>query len=161
MTSLSSKPPAPLGGIVLVVRVLLGGLFIFAAVMKLSSPAAFALSVAHFKIIPEHADHLTKLAAYAVPWIEAVCGLSLVLGLWARSAALVLTLLLAGFIAMIASTIYRDLNVSCSCFGKFEFPCSGPVGWCHIARNGVLLALALLVVWRGPGSLAIDRESTR
>ncbi len=161
MNDTRTKQPAAVGGIVLLTRVILGGLFIFAAVMKLSSPASFAMAIAAFKIIPDHAEHLTRLAAYAVPWVEALCGVCLVLGLWARSAALVLAVLLCGFIAMIASTMLRGMDVSCSCFGKFEIPCTGPVGWCHIARNGVLLLLAALVVSKGPGSLAIDRESTR
>ena len=94
MSTPSSKSQGAVGGLVLLFRVLLGGLFIFAAVMKLSSPAAFALAIAAFKIIPEHADHLTKLAAYAVPWIELTCGVCLILGLWARSAALVLCLVI-------------------------------------------------------------------
>ena len=161
MSTRTDTSSTAIGGLVLVFRVILGALFIFAAVMKLSSPASFALAIAAFKIIPEHADHVTKLAAYAVPWIELVCGVCLILGLWARSAALVLCLMLVAFIAMILSTMARGMDVSCSCFGKFELPCTGPVGWCHIVRNAVLLAVAAFVLRKGPGSLAVDRESTR
>ncbi len=159
--STASKPPAALGGLVLVLRLVLGGLFIFAAVMKLSSPAAFAMAIAAFKVIPAHADHLTKLSAYAVPWIELVCGLCLLAGAWTRAAALVISTLLVAFIAMILSTMIREMDVTCSCFGKFEIPCEGPVGWCHVVRNAVLLAISVFVLWKGPGSLALDRESTR
>jgi uncharacterized membrane protein YphA (DoxX/SURF4 family) len=144
------------GWIVLVARVFLGALFIFAAVMKLSNPQSFAEAINAFKILP---DHLVVLATFVVPWIEAVLGVALILGLWTRSAALVLSLLLVAFIAALVSVL--DKGITCSCFGKFEIPCSGPVGWCHVIRNTVLLALAALVVAKGPGSLAIDRESTK
>jgi uncharacterized membrane protein YphA (DoxX/SURF4 family) len=159
-----SKEPTnghPIGWLVLTCRVALGGLFVFAAWMKLSGPQAFADSVLAFKIIPESADHLSTLTTFVVPWTEMVAGVALILGLWARSAALVLSAMLVVFIAGIGSVLYRHMDVSCGCFGKFEWPCTGPLGWCQIGRDLAMLAMGLLVVLKGPGPLAIDRESTR
>jgi hypothetical protein len=69
--------------------------------------------------------------------------------------------MLVVFIAGIGSVLYRHMDVSCGCFGKFEWPCKGPLGWCQIGRDLAMLAMGLLVVVKGPGPVAIDRESTR
>ncbi|CAG0975521.1 thiosulfate dehydrogenase [quinone] large subunit [Phycisphaerales bacterium] len=146
------------GWLGLLTRLLLGGLFLFAAYVKLRNPVIFRQGVDAFKILPEH---LSILAAYVVPWTELVAGVLLVLGLWARSAALVIGTMLVAFIAAMVSVLYRGIDAHCSCFGKFEIPCEGPVGWCHLVRNGVLVGLAVIVVAIGPGTLAMDRESTK
>lgn len=150
----------PVGWLVLPCRVVLGALFVFAGVVKLQNPQLFQQSIAAFKTgLPEH---LEILFTFAVPWTEVVAGAALLLGLWARASALVLCGLLLGFIGLVVSVLMRPhLSVSCSCFGKFEIPCTGPVGTCHLARNSVMLALGLVVVLFGPGPLAIDRESTK
>jgi uncharacterized membrane protein YphA (DoxX/SURF4 family) len=144
---------------VAIVRLVLGGLFIFAASMKLQDIQGFAFSVAAFDIFPKSADHLTRLVAFAVPWAELLAGLLLILGLWTRAASAILSVLLLAFIAGIVSVMMRHLQVSCGCFGRFEVPCTGPVGPCHIARNSVLLAVSLFVFWMGPGTFAVDRQS--
>jgi uncharacterized membrane protein YphA (DoxX/SURF4 family) len=151
----------PAGWVVLPSRLILGGLFVFAAWMKLSNPQAFADSVLAFKIIPEKAEHLSTLTTFVVPWIEMIAGVMLIVGLWARAAALVLSLMLVVFIVGIASVLYRHMDVSCGCFGKFEWPCRGNLGYCQIGRDVAMLAMGLIVVARGPGPLAIDRESNR
>lgn len=153
------KSPRPTGWIALLLRVLLGALFIFAAFMKLRDPQQFAFAVSAFKILP---DHLVILATFVVPWTELIAGTALVLGFWTRSAAVLLALLLGVFLAGIGLVLYRHMdNVNCSCFGKFEVPCKGPIGWCHVVRNSVLILLALTTCALAPGPLAIDRESTR
>lgn len=145
----------------LVVRLVLGGLFVFAASLKLAHPQDFANSVLAFKVFPPAADHLNHLVTFVVPWTEMLCGVLLILGLWTRSAALVLALLLGVFLGGILSVLVRKLDVSCGCFGKFEFPCGKVVGSCHIARNGVLIVLALLVLVKGPGAAALDNACCR
>lgn len=155
-----STPRRP-GPAMLVVRLLLGGLFVLAASLKLAHPQDFANSVLAFKVFPPAADHLNYLVTFVVPWTEMLCGVLLIVGLWARSAALVLALLLGVFLGGIISVLWRKLDVSCGCFGKFEFPCGKAVGPCHIARNGVLLVMALLVLVRGPGLGALDNACCR
>lgn len=159
--SSASKTPRPLGWLTTPLRLILGGLFIFAGVMKLRDPQSFAFSVMAFDLFPSHADHAAKLAAFVVPWTEVLAGALLVVGLWSRAAALVIALMLAAFIAGIASVLYRGLNVTCGCFGKFEVPCTGPIGTCHLVRNSIMLVAALLILWKGPGALTIDREPAK
>lgn len=155
------KPPAATGLAVAIVRILLGGLFIFAGVIKLGDIQGFAFSVKAFEIFPAEAEHAVRLVTFAVPWTELIIGVMLVLGYWTRGAALLLAAILAGFVAGIVSVLARDMNVTCGCFGRFERPCTGPIGVCHVIRNAVLLLGTLFVVWKGPGSMAIDRQVAR
>lgn len=137
------------------VRLVLGGLFLFAAYVKLGDPQQFAFSVHAFKILPEH---LSILATFAIPWVEIVLGACLVLGCWTRAASILLFLLIAGFLGGIISVIVRKMDVTCGCFGKFEIPCTGPIGICHVVRNTVLLAGAAYIALAGPGPVAVDRH---
>jgi putative oxidoreductase len=143
------------GWLGLLSRVVLGGLFVYAGVLKLRNPIHFKQAINAFKM--GFPDHLTILATYAIPWTEVVAGALLVAGLWARSAALVVGTMLLAFVGAMASVIVRGIETKCACFGELEFPCEGPVGWCHLARNGVLFGLALVVLFGGAGSLALDR----
>lgn len=158
-----SKAPSanPLGWLVILCRLALGGLFIFAAYMKLKSPQSFAISVKAFDIFDASTDHLTILTTFVVPWTEMVAGVLLVIGLWTRASALVLSAMLVVFIAGITSVLYRKMDVACGCFGKFEWPCRGNLGMCQIGRDLVMLAMGVVVVLKGPGPLAIDRQSNR
>lgn len=148
----------PMGWLVLPLRLLLGGLFVFAGVMKVQDTQNFAFAVHGFKLMPEH---LVVLAAFVLPWLEMVAGAMLVLGIWTRASAGVIGFMTLGFLGGIISVIVRGMDVKCSCFGKFEFPCEGAIGYCHVVRNAVMIAMAGAIVLWGPGPLAIDRESTK
>jgi uncharacterized membrane protein YphA (DoxX/SURF4 family) len=143
-------------------RVALGALFVFAATQKLKDPQLFADSVKAFKVFDlDTQSHMVVLATFASPWLEAACGVLLILGLWTRAAGLALSALLLAFTIAIVSVLQRDLDVTCGCFGKYEWPCKGDVSLCQVARNAGLLLVSLLITWRGPGPLALDRLRLR
>jgi uncharacterized membrane protein YphA (DoxX/SURF4 family) len=141
-----------------VARVVVGGLFTFAAFVKLSEPQNFLDSVMAFKIFggKPMPDHLATLATFALPWIEMICGVLMILGLWARSAALVLAGLLSMFIVALVLVLQLPGPIECGCFGKFEIPCGKIVGPCHVVRNSILLGLTALVLFAGPGKWSVD-----
>lgn len=147
--------------LILLARVAIGGLMIFTAYLKLkpadgllaSGPQTFALNIKAYQILP---DHLVMLAAFVIPWAELLAGLLLLLGLRARAASLVLCLLLASFTVGVVSVIARGMNIECGCFGSFKLLCSGPITWCKVGENALLLALAAWPLVRGPGLLAVD-----
>jgi putative oxidoreductase len=160
----STAASRPSGGwLALVLRVVLAGLFILAGVLKLSDSQSFANAVLAFKIIPvPSGDRLVVLTTYIVPWTELIAGTCLLLGLWARASALVISLMLVVFIGGILSVMLRpDVDATCGCFGKLEFPCGNKVGACQLVRDVVMLAMGLFLVAKGPGALAIDREAAR
>ena len=68
-------------------RLLLGAIFLWASVTKVPDMAAFAESVANYRIVP---PALVPAVAAAVVGVEIAAGVALVLNVWARAAALVL-----------------------------------------------------------------------
>lgn len=154
-----NKTSRPLGWLAFPCRVILGGLFVFAGTVKLMNPQLFQQSISAFKVGAP--DHLVVLATFSLPWTELLVGVALILGLWTRAASALLSLILIAFVALLSSVLIRKMDVSCSCFGKFEVPCPSKVGACQLIRNAVLLTMTGIVFFFGPGPLAIDRESTK
>ncbi len=144
--------------VLLLARLGLAAVFGFAAFVKLTGPQSFADSVKAFKVLP---DHLVILATFTIPWAEALCAVLLLLGLWTRAAALVLSVQLAIFIAGIISVLVRGMDVKCGCFGQYDLMCSGPLGWCNVGQNALLLAGALLILVRGGGGASADQAMCR
>ncbi len=154
--SSTSAPGLIRSVLALLARLFLGGVMAFAAYNKLNDPQAFAFSVKAFKILP---DHLAILATFVVPWLEAICGAMLILGVWTRAAAFMSILQLGAFIAGIWSVLDRGLNVTCGCFGKYELFCTGPLGTCNMIQNASLAGVGVLILLTGPGRLSLCRRS--
>jgi putative oxidoreductase len=124
-----------------VCRIVLGGLFIWAAVTKLPGMAAFAQDVANYRVIPAA---LVPVLAAAVVGIELLAGIALVTGLMERPAAAVLAVLLAAFTALLTQALLRGVDLRCGCFGGDE-----RASWWTVLRDLVMLAAAVAVA-RGP-----------
>jgi uncharacterized membrane protein YphA (DoxX/SURF4 family) len=143
--------------LLLLLRVALGGIFLFAAWMKLQSSdavAAFGRAIQSFDLgVPLH---LAKLSSYLVPWAEVVTGVALIFGLWTRAAAMLLLSCMIVFTAAIAIVLSRGKTVECGCFGDFNWPCGAIVTQCHLYRNAGLCAVILLLVIFGSGRFGLD-----
>ena len=96
------------------IRLVLGGVFIWAGLTKISDPSAFAQAVRAYHILPE--AFVSPFAVF-VPWIEVVAGVALVLGMWTQSSALICLMLLFSFEIALGVNIYRGADFSCGCFG--------------------------------------------
>jgi uncharacterized membrane protein YphA (DoxX/SURF4 family) len=94
-------------------RITLGIIFIWASWDKLLAPADFARIIANYQILPEV---LIDPAALLLPWVEIVCGVSLVLGVYKKGAVFIVTLLLIVFVAAYLSTVMRGIDTACGCF---------------------------------------------
>jgi len=101
------------GWFVLLCRLALGGVFVFASLDKLAHPQAFAEAIHHYRIVPYSLLHG---AALLLPMVEFVIGIALITGFWRRGAALLATVLMVVFMVAIASALARNLDISCGCF---------------------------------------------
>ncbi len=99
--------------VVLVCRLVVGGIFIYASLDKLQHPQAFAQVIHHYRMVPYALLH--PFAAF-LPVLEFIVGAALVLGIKQRGAALILLLLNLVFMVAISSALYRGLDISCGCF---------------------------------------------
>jgi uncharacterized membrane protein YphA (DoxX/SURF4 family) len=160
-------------GVLLILRVAVGGLFLLAAYQKLfSGPFAsqnFYESVRAFKVVQD--VELMRLATFMIPWVELFAGLALIAGLWTRAAGLVISLLLTMFIAGIVSVVVRNMDVDCSCFGKYKLLCGNkaielfkdtkPMGWCKVWEDAALLVGAVALWVYGGGWISMDQALTK
>lgn len=94
-------------------RLLLGGMYLYAAWYKVIEPADFARSIWYYHLVP---GSLVNLMAIILPWLELVVGVALIVGVCFRGAALWNLLLLLVFIAALSSTIARGISIDCGCF---------------------------------------------
>jgi uncharacterized membrane protein YphA (DoxX/SURF4 family) len=98
-------------------RLIVGGVFIWAGALKIADPLEFAQSIQNYQFFPRD---LVFVIAIVLPWIEVLGGAFLVIGLWRRSSALLISLLLLGFIGLVALALLRGIDTSCGCFGSFS-----------------------------------------
>jgi uncharacterized membrane protein YphA (DoxX/SURF4 family) len=98
----------------LILRLVVGGVFLYAGAIKIIDPAAFAKDIGNYRMLPHE---WVNLLALTLPWVEAVSGGLLMVGIWKRTNALLIGFLLIIFMAAIGQAIARDLNIECGCFG--------------------------------------------
>lgn len=123
------------------VRVLLGAIFIYAALPKIADPVAFAGSVANYRILPYFWSYV---AAAVLPFLELICGILLVTGFRVRTGALIIGALNLAFIAALFSVIARGLDIDCGCFKQGGSKTSP---WVVLGRDLVFLAMTAAVLW--------------
>ncbi len=134
-------------------RWLLGAVFIYAASGKIADPAGFALSIANYQLLP--AAWVNPLALF-LPWLELICGLGLVTGVGRHGSSLMVVLMLAVFAVALGYSAYRGLDIHCGCFSTDGG--GTPRLWLDLARDLVLLALALAVLYRSRRSGQVVRS---
>lgn len=101
----------------LVARWLLGATFVYASYHKIRFPDEFAKVVYGYYLFP---DISINLIAIFLPFIECVSGVSLILGIYPRSAALIINGTLFCFIIAIGINIIRGHEFDCGCFSFGE-----------------------------------------
>lgn len=99
--------------IVLIFRVVLGVIFIYASLDKIAHPEQFARIIYNYKILP---PFLINVFAITLPWVELIAGLFLILGIFTESASLLICLLLMVFVVAISINLYRGVDLNCGCF---------------------------------------------
>lgn len=103
--------------IIFIFRIVLGGVFIWAGIFKIFDPIGFAKDIANYRIFPHG---MSFFLALIMPWIEVICGVFLIVGIYRASNLLILSSILAAFLFLIAITILRGFEIDCGCFGIFS-----------------------------------------
>jgi len=140
---------ASLRAVDLALRLLRGGVFIYAGAVKAWSPTDFVRDIEGYRLLPAGAAFLVALY---LPWLEIICGGCLISNWLRRGSFLALTLLLLIFIAALASAWLRGLDISCGCFGADSEP--GRYSW--LLLRDIVILMALLWTWA-----AVERPTPR
>jgi len=94
-------------------RWLIGIIFIYASIHKIMEPAVFAKILYGYYLFP---DFSINLIAIILPFLELYSGAFLLLGIYPRSASIITTGLLLGFIIAISINLIRGHEFDCGCF---------------------------------------------
>lgn len=122
----------------LVGRLILGAVFLYAAYTKLNAPwLVFAVSINSYQVVPLN---LIEPIARTLPWFELVLGLLLLSGFLLRWVGVVCSGLLGFFFVLMIRSFAIGLQIDCGCFGPGE-----ALGPKTLVRDGTLLALSIAV----------------
>jgi uncharacterized membrane protein YphA (DoxX/SURF4 family) len=129
-----------------------GLIFIYASMDKLLHPSAFAVAVYNYKILP---GGLINLVAITLPWLELVCGILLIMGLFPRAAALIPSLLLVVFFLALSISLYRGIDISCGCFTVSTT--ADKIGISYMVRDLLVFAMSIQILFFDRNVLSIER----
>jgi uncharacterized membrane protein YphA (DoxX/SURF4 family) len=138
--------------ICLIFRVYLGGVFVYASLHKIAHPAAFALDVASYDILPLY---LVNLQAVILPWVEAAAGILMITGFRGKAPVLLINAMMIMFIAALITALHKGLNMSCGCFASGETGES--ISYVTLLRDLAWLALGIYVFLMDKNPIGIGR----
>ena len=97
------------------VRFILGGIFLYSGVLKLSDLSAFAGVIEAWDMLPRQ---LTHMAAVVIAFTEAAAGAGLILDI--RASLGTISVLLVMFMAVLTYGISMGYDIDCGCFGESD-----------------------------------------
>ena len=124
----------------ILLRLFLGVIFVYASFDKLLRPAAFAELIYNYQILP---DPLINIASIFLPWLELLLGLLLIFGFWLPGAVLICNSLFLIFFATLIFNSARGLDIDCGCFSVSTAASSGGHMLWYLLRDGFFLLLGL------------------
>lgn len=96
-------------------RLVVGGVFIWAGILKILEPLEFAQNIANYRVVSRD---ISFFLALVLPWLEVLCGILVILGILRSASSFLLSGMLGIFLVLITITILRGLDVDCGCFGS-------------------------------------------
>ena len=116
------------------IRISIGSIFIYAGVMKLFDPKAFAATISQYGLVPEI---LLAPVAIGLPVLEVIAGVGLIFQIrWSLS---VIFSLLVMFVFVLWYGILKDLNIDCGCLSPSEISVHNSLR-CAFYRDLVMMA---------------------
>ncbi|HXB68797.1 MAG TPA: MauE/DoxX family redox-associated membrane protein [Candidatus Acidoferrales bacterium] len=123
---------------VMVLRIVLGAIFMYAAYAKLAeSWRLFAAGIASYEVLPMWT---VEILARTLPWLELLIGVLLIVGRWRRVSTLATSGLLLVFFGLMVRAYIKGMTIDCGCFGPGE-----AISWKTLLRDGSMLAGSLVV----------------
>lgn len=150
----------------LVFRLVLAGILGYAGIIKVFEDGGARLAILAYRVFP---PDWAPFLGWAMPALEILLAILLLVGLFTRWAALLSGLLMLGFIAGIASVWIRGYSIDCGCFGGGGD--ISPEGLnaryaTEIVRDAIFALMAgFLVIWPrtrlslDPGPKSPDRDT--
>ncbi len=136
---------------IFLLRLIIGGTFVYAAWDKALYPDQFARIIYNYHMVP---GQIINLFALFLPWLELLAGVMIIIGYWEKAATVILGGLLVVFIIALTNALIKGVNIECGCFSTTS-RAKGPVQDL-IVRDILLLIACGLVLWARKSWLSID-----
>ncbi|MDP8257081.1 MAG: MauE/DoxX family redox-associated membrane protein [Candidatus Alcyoniella australis] len=94
-------------------RIFVGAVFVYASLDKIANPELFSQSVANYAFLPYA---LNNLFALCLPPCELLIGVALILGIFVRPSALLVSLMSLSFAVGVTRARIIGLDIDCGCF---------------------------------------------
>ncbi len=140
--------------LMLLARILIGGLFIYASAHKILNPADFAVSIRNYMILPLG---WTNIVAITLPWIELGAGILLLVGVLTRPSALLITSMLLVFLLAMVNAYWMGLDIECGCFSS-PGQSSGKIGPLYFLRDVSLFLTSAFILFFDKGDFSLARR---
>ena len=98
--------------LILLFRIVVGAIFLWASFDKIIDPVKFARDISNYHIVPLG---LENTIALILPWLEFFIGTGLILGVMVDGSIIISSVLLITFNIMIAQAMARGFNIDCGC----------------------------------------------
>jgi uncharacterized membrane protein YphA (DoxX/SURF4 family) len=149
-SALDAKAP----WISLAARLLLGAMWLYYCLPKLTQPTQNISQVRNYQILP---GGLVTTFAYAQPYLELALGLLLIVGLGTRLVALFSGILLLVYIGGIISLGARGISINCGCGGGGGLVEPGHTRYTlDVLRDVVYLLPAAWLLWKPRSKYSAD-----
>ena len=132
------------GPLVILCRLVLGGVFIYASLDKIANPAEFAKAIGNYHVLP---FGLENLLALFLPWLELITGNLLIAGIMVDGATILIISMNIVFIFAISQALARGISIECGCFSVSTEGGSN-IGFQTILRDFVYLIMAFIIFYR-------------
>ncbi len=129
--------------LILVMRLLLGGIFVWASLYKILDPAAFAGVIANYQLLP---DALVHGFAVTLPWLELLLGCFLIFGVWLPGAVVLINILLLVFLGALLFNVARGLDIHCGCFTSDTI--GNPKTTSYLIHDAALITVAAYLLFK-------------
>ena len=98
----------------LLFRIIVGGIFIYAGILKINDLQSFELSIRNYQILN---DPWVGILAMTLPPLEIILGISILIKFLYQGALLIACMTMSVFIASLLSLLARNIDINCGCLG--------------------------------------------
>lgn len=127
--------------LLLIIRIILGFVFIYAGAEKISDPEAFAISISNYRLLPIES---LNFFAITLPWIELVAGVLILFGISVKENSSIICSMLLVFTIAIVISLFRGLSIDCGCFGK-----GSQIGLLKLGENTLMIIGSFILTYFG------------
>ncbi len=136
--------------IFLIAKLTIGLLFIISGLGKIVYPDKFLKTVYLYDLLPKV---FVPIFSPIMSWLEFTCGVFVLFDVFVQSAALIVSVLLSVFIAVITISLLRGFNLDCGCFDLLGW--GEKIGAGVLIRDFSLLFLSVLLVRFGGNRMRV------